>query len=75
MYTFDLFRGENFLVCLGHWHFSTRSHAEAACFESFTRNAAKPENAGVRWQVRQCVYDGEGELDHTVVVVEYVATA
>ncbi len=73
MYTFDLFRGENFLTCLGHY--STRHHAESAAFESFTRHAPKPENAGVRWQVRQWIYDVEGELDHTVVAKEYVATA
>lgn len=73
MYTFDLFRGESFLACLGHY--STRHHAESACLESFSQHADKPENAGVRWQVRQCVYDGEGELDHTVLVTEYVATA
>ena len=73
MYTFDLFRGENFLVCLGH--FSARSHAEAACYQSFDAHYDKPENAGVRWQVRQAVYDGEGELDRSVLVTEYVATA
>lgn len=73
MYTFDLFRGDRFLACLGHY--STQHHADSAAFESFTRHAPKPENAGVRWQVRQAVYDGEGELDHTVLVTEYVATA
>jgi hypothetical protein len=73
MYTFDLFRDDRFLVCLGHY--STQHHADSAAFESFTRHAPKPENAGVRWQVRQAVYDGEGELDHTVLVTEYVATA
>jgi hypothetical protein len=73
MYTFDLFRDDRFLACLGH--FSSRHHAESAAFESFTTHAAKPENAGVRWQVRQAVYDGEGELDHAVLVTEYVATA
>ena len=73
MYTFDLYRDDRFVACLGHY--STRHHADSAAFESFSRHAPKPENAGVRWQVRQCVYDGEGELDHTVLVTEYVATA
>ena len=73
MYTFDLFRDDRFLACLGH--FSSRHHADSAAFESFTRHEPKPKNAGVRWQVRQAVYDGEGELDHTVLVTEYVATA
>ena len=71
MYTFDLFRDDRFLACLGRYH--TSHHAESAAFESFTANASIPENAGVRWQVRQWLYDGEGELDHTVVVKEYVA--
>ena len=71
MYTFDLFSGENFLVCLGKYH--TRHHAESAAFESFTANAAKPENEGVRWQVRQAVYDSDGELDHCVLVKEWIA--
>ena len=73
MYTFDLFRGENFLACLGRY--SDRTHAEMAALHSFGCHADKPENAGVRWQVRQWIYDGEGELDHTVVAKEYVATA
>ena len=73
MYTFDLYRDDRFMVCLGHY--STRHHADNAALESFTRHGAKPENAGVRWQVRQHIYDGEGELDQTVVVAEYVAPA
>lgn len=71
MYTFDLFRDDRFFVCLGRFH--TRHHAESAAFESFTANGAKPENTGVRWQVRQLVYDSEGELDHTVLVKEWIA--
>jgi hypothetical protein len=73
MYTFDLFRDDRFLACLGRY--SAMNHADAAAFDMFTAHGAKPENAGVRWQVRQAVYDGEGELDHTVLVTEYVATA
>lgn len=73
MYTFDLFRDDRFLACLGH--FRLRYQAESAAYESFLRHADKPENAGVRWQVRQAVYDSEGELDHCVLVAEYVATA
>ena len=71
MYTFDLFRDDRFLVCLGHY--SDRNHAEMAALHSFGCHADKPENAGVRWQVRQAVYDSEGELDHTVLVKEWIA--
>ena len=71
MYTFDLFRDDRFLVCLGRY--SAMHHADAAAFDSFTAHATKPENAGVRWQVRQAVYDSEGELDHTVLVKEWIA--
>ena len=73
MYTFDLFRDDRFLVCLGRY--SVMHHADAAAFNSFSVHASKPENAGVRWQVRQWLYDGEGELDQTILVREYVATA
>ncbi len=73
MYTFDLFRDDRFMVCLGRY--SAKNHADAAAFDSFSRHGTKPENAGVRWQVRQHILDGEGELDQTVVVAEYVAPA
>ena len=71
MYTFDIFRGENFLACLGR--FSNRTHAENTAFCVFRTHGDKPENAGVRWQVRQAVYDSEGELDHCVLVKEWIA--
>lgn len=71
MYTFDLFRGENFLACLGHY--SDRNHAEMAALHSFGCHADKPENIGVRWQVRQLILDSEGELDRTVLVKEWIA--
>ena len=71
MYTFDLFRDDRFMVCLGHY--SDRNHAEMAALHSFGCHADKPENAGVRWQVRQAVYDSDGELDHCVLVKEWIA--
>ena len=71
MYTFDLFRDDRFMVCLGKFY--TQHHCEAAAFELFTKHADKPENIGVRWQVRQAVYDSDGELDHTVLVKEWIA--
>ena len=71
MYTFDLFRDDRFLVCLGRY--SDRTHAEMAALHSFGCHADKPENAGVRWQVRQLILDSEGELDHTVLVKEWIA--
>lgn len=73
MYTFDLFRDDRFLVCLGRY--TSVDRAEAIAFDSFIKHGNKPENAGVRWQVRQLVCDSEGELDHAVLVAEYVATA
>ena len=71
MYTFDLFRDDRFLVCLGRY--SDRTHAEMAALHSFGCHADKPENAGVRWQVRQLILDSEGELDHCVLVKEWIA--
>ena len=71
MYYVDLFRGESFLACLGKFTF--RHIAEGAALYSFLMNGAKPENAGVRWQVRQAVYDSDGELDHCVLVKEWIA--
>ena len=71
MYTFDLFRDDRFLVCLGRY--LDRNLAEMAALHSFGCHADKPENAGVRWQVRRAVYDPNGELDHTVLVKEWIA--
>lgn len=71
MYTFDLYRGDVILVCLGY--FSVRDHAKAACFKCFERHGYKRENAGLRWLVRKHIYDDEGRLDRTVVVNEYVS--
>jgi hypothetical protein len=66
MYTVDLFRNGQFLVCLGHY--SNQNHAINRARSSWEQNHDKPENAGISWQVNQQTFDGEGEPDSHVTI-------
>lgn len=66
MYTVDLFRNGQFLVCLGH--LSNKQHAISRALSSWLDSHDKPENAGICWQVNQQTFDGEGEVDGHVTI-------
>lgn len=66
MYTVDLFRNGQFLVCLGH--FSNKQHAINCATALFETHGGKAENSTISWQVNQIILDGEGDIDGHVTI-------